>query len=55
MERNMDELIREMYQKGLIEIVRKPRSEELAELIRSTKAMPGDWLHWLDYAKAVRN
>lgn len=51
----MEELIREMLNKGLVEIVRKPRSEELAELIRMTRALPGDWLYWEDYKRAERN
>jgi hypothetical protein len=53
---SMDNDIRDAQNKGLIEIARQPRSERLAELIRSTKAEPyRDIFAWLDWQKINRN
>ncbi len=52
----MDKYIRDAQAKDLIEIVRKPRSEKLAELIRTTKAEAyRDKIAWLDYTRANQN
>lgn len=52
----MDGITRDMLSKGLIEIVRKPRSEKLAELIRTTRAETyRDEKAWLDWQKINRN
>lgn len=51
----MNEQIRDAQSKGLIAIVRKPRSEKLAELIRATKSYTADPWHWLDWQKVNRN
>lgn len=52
----MDRDIKHMADKGLIEIARRPRSEQLAELIRTTKAEPfRDAFAWLDWQKINRN
>lgn len=51
----MDDMIRDALLKGLISIERHPRSEELCELIRSTKTAYRDNLDWLDFFRANRN
>lgn len=51
----MEEMVREMMQKGLIEIVRVPRSEELANLIAHTKPQPSGWVYWHIFGKGGRN
>lgn len=52
----MDDHIRDAIDKGLIEVVRKPRSEKLAELIRTTKAETyRDKIAWLDWQKVNLN
>jgi len=44
---DLNEMIQDMKNKGLIEIIRVPRSEKLATLIRSTKANFYRPLHWV--------
>ena len=51
----MDDAINDARNKGLIEIVRKPRSEKLAELIRTTKAYTANTWLWLDYLRLNKN
>jgi hypothetical protein len=52
----MDEDIRDAQIKGLIEVIRRPRSEKLAEIIRATKAESyQDYIAWLDWQKINRN
>jgi len=52
----MDDLINDMMLKGLIAIIREPRSETLVELIRSTKAIRHmDAIEWLDCLRWYKN
>lgn len=51
----MDDMVRDALLRGLISIVRYPRSELLCELIRSTKTSYRDNLDWLDFFRANRN
>lgn len=53
----MLEEIKDMQSKGLIEIIRKPRSEKLTALIMSTKTYPASscWLYWLEWGNINKN
>ena len=51
----MDDLFRDAVTRGLIRVVRKPRSEKLVELIRSTKSYTAGFWLWLDWERANRN
>lgn len=49
----METDIRDMVDKGLIEICRPP--EKIAELIRSTLSYTSNYWYWLDWIKGNRN
>ena len=52
----MDELVKDMQEKGLITVKRVPKSEKLAKIICMTKAIPyWDKVAQLDFAMANRN
>lgn len=51
----MDLLIKDAISKGCIEVVRIPRSEKLAELVRTTRAYPSGWWYWYDWGRGNRN
>ncbi len=51
----MNNDIQDLVVKGLIEIVRQPRAEKLAKLIRTTKAYSVNFWYWLDWLKVNRN
>ncbi len=51
----MEDQVKDAITKGLIEVVRKPRSEKLAELIRATRTYTADFWFWQDWEKVNRN
>jgi capsid protein len=51
----MDNMINDALDKGLITIERRPRSEELANLIRSTSSYSGNVWGWLDWIRLNNN
>jgi hypothetical protein len=52
----MLEMIQDAVSKGLIDIVRRPRSEELVEILRTNSNIASsDCWHWVDWARFNRN